>query len=1141
MEGQQDIRARLSGIPEVVALLEGIFAEAPVGFQLYTADGQCLLTNQAFRALFGSEPPPGYNVLEDEILRERGMLELMHRAFQGETVHIPPVWYDPRDLRQVRVEHGRRIAVGATAFPLFDEDKRVRLVGLIYEDVTTELLALERAEAERTRARQSERRARLLSDVSTALSGTVEPEEILAKVASLLVPELADVCTLEMVDERAQLRRLSTPPSGNSSARDALVVPIVGPTRNLGTLRLERRDGPGFSEADRQLAKECAGRIATAAHAAALFRAEQGARSEAESTEQRLRDQLEFTSTITASLAEGLYAIDREERVTFVNPAAEQMLGWTARELTGKNLHEWLRCGRSDGTPLPDEECPVGTVLRTGVPLRSEDYVLTRKDGSTLSSLCSCAPIWRDGQITGVVLAFSDISARKKAERELARLTRQQELVLEAVGEGIVGLDLEGRTTFVNPAAARMFGYRPQELIGASLHQMLHACVASAPPREHCPVESAFSDGRVHRGESEVCLKRGALPLPVEYVSAPIREHGRVVGAVVTFRDLTDRRRADRRLQFLARAGAVLTESLDYQTTLAKVAHLVLPLLGDFCAIDLLEEPGRLHRVAAAHFDPKLEQLLRVAPRFAPPLDREDLFIVRTLKTGKLQVAQAIDEAWLARHVATGPEHLKVLTPLHIRAAVAVPLVARGNTLGVISLMRCAEGRGYDDEELRLAEELARRAAQAIDNARLFREADATSARVRFLAEASKALSRSLELDETLHTAAQLAVPHMADACEVRLLSEDFEGQRAIALREPETEPDARALFDRLSRTAQAPQVGRGSTLEELSGADPELKRLLRELGVYSLLVVPLMLRGRRTGTVTWATSAASGRRYDSKDLRFAEELAYRCAFALENARLYEEATQAIRARDDFLSVASHELKTPLTPLQLQISTLERSSGQLTKDDASRRWLEEHLAMVRRQSERLTRLVNQLLDISRIVGRRVRLQLEPVNLREVVDHVVTSFDQQVQRSGSPLEVRIPPDLVGRWDRGALEQILENLLSNALKYGARQPIVVEAGASDSAATLTVIDRGIGIPPEAQERIFGRFERAVSTRHYGGLGLGLYVVRQLVEALGGTVRVDSRQGEGARFTVTLPFAGPMAGEPRAGAPEPSATLH
>nr|BDT38128.1 CHASE domain-containing protein [Myxococcus sp. MH1] len=241
-----------------------------------------------------------------------------------------------------------------------------------------------------------------------------------------------------------------------------------------------------------------------------------------------------------------------------------------------------------------------------------------------------------------------------------------------------------------------------------------------------------------------------------------------------------------------------------------------------------------------------------------------------------------------------------------------------------------------------------------------------------------------------------------------------------------------------------------------------------------------------------------------------------------EHRRLADEAQAAVRVRDEFLSVAAHELRTPLTSLKLQLQLLFRQLRQPGPLDAER--LERGVETCERQTTRLTKLVDSLLDVARLSSGRMELQLEDVELGELVRELARRFEAEAQAAGVRLEVDAPEPMTGRWDRLRLEQVLTNLMSNALKYGHGAPVDVRVRGDAELARVEVQDRGIGIAPEDAARVFDRFERAVSSRHYGGLGLGLFITRQLVEAHGGRILLESRPGEGSTFIVHLPRAGP-----------------
>jgi signal transduction histidine kinase len=280
-------------------------------------------------------------------------------------------------------------------------------------------------------------------------------------------------------------------------------------------------------------------------------------------------------------------------------------------------------------------------------------------------------------------------------------------------------------------------------------------------------------------------------------------------------------------------------------------------------------------------------------------------------------------------------------------------------------------------------------------------------------------------------------------------------------------------------------------------------------------MAMPLVARGRLLGAI--AFGAGAGRRFGYDDVSVARELARRAAVAIDNAQLYRKAEEAIRVRDAFLSVASHELYTPITALRLTVEHLRRKTTNAES-------LQRLSARAERQVERLTHLIDQLLSVSRIQGGHLDLRLEEVDIGDVLRDVLDRFEDLLAQSRSELSILAPSPVIGRWDRSRLDQVVSNLLSNAIKFGEGRPIRIEVDGQDDTATLVVADQGTGIPAERLPFLFRRFERAVSSDVVGGMGLGLYIVKAIVTALGGTVHLDSAPARGSTFTVKLPRSGP-----------------
>jgi signal transduction histidine kinase len=274
---------------------------------------------------------------------------------------------------------------------------------------------------------------------------------------------------------------------------------------------------------------------------------------------------------------------------------------------------------------------------------------------------------------------------------------------------------------------------------------------------------------------------------------------------------------------------------------------------------------------------------------------------------------------------------------------------------------------------------------------------------------------------------------------------------------------------------------------------------------------VPLLMKGQLVGAIT--LSAAPHRQYAAPDLDLAEELARRAALTIDNARLYRKAQEALRARDELLSIAAHEIRGPLNSIHLAVQSIRQA--RVPANDLPRLF-----DVVERQDRRLSRFVEELLELGRIRAGQLQLDVEDVNLGDVVHEVAARLGPELARSGSALTVVEHEQVMGQWDRSRMDQVVFNLLSNAMKFGLGKPIEITVGARGDSAILFVKDHGTGIAPELRERIFEPFERGVSVRHYGGLGLGLHIVKSIVEALGGRVSVASEPGLGSTFMVELP---------------------
>ncbi len=352
----------------------------------------------------------------------------------------------------------------------------------------------------------------------------------------------------------------------------------------------------------------------------------------------------------------------------------------------------------------------------------------------------------------------------------------------------------------------------------------------------------------------------------------------------------------------LAEVGALLGDSLEYELTLTNVARLAVPELADWCSVDVLDERGLVKNIAVAHADPTRAELAQELRRLYPEDPGAGGAVHRVLRSGEPELHPEIPEAMLVE-AARDHEELELLRAVGMRSAMIVPLLARGRTLGAITLVAAESGRPFDEDDFELAKQLAGRCAVALDNACLYREARDAESQFALLAEVGALLDSSLDYERTLREVVRVAVPRLADWCALHLLEEGSIKLAAVAHSDPTKEQIAWELERGHPLESEVPvgpatvmATGRPELLSEIPASvleavaqDADHLRILRALGFRSAMVVPLQTGGRICGTLSFA-GAESGRRYDERSLAIAQELARRCTLAIENARLYREA-----------------------------------------------------------------------------------------------------------------------------------------------------------------------------------------------------------------------------------------------------------
>lgn len=417
------------------------------------------------------------------------------------------------------------------------------------------------------------------------------------------------------------------------------------------------------------------------------------------------------------------------------------------------------------------------------------------------------------------------------------------------------------------------------------------------------------------------------------------------------------------------------------------------------------------------------------------------------------------------------------------------------------------------------------------------RERERAEAAVRssaFLAQASAILASSLDYETTLASVSRLAVPEVADWCAVHVIDKDGSIQPlAVAHVDPSKVEMARELQRRYPidpkeerGVTKAVRTGRSELFSDITdevlveaARDDEQLRAMRELRIRSAMVVPMVVQGRALGAITFI-AAESGRRYGQEDLSLAEDLAHRAALAVDNARLYQDAQEANRVKDEFLATLSHELRTPLTAVIGWTQLL--TTGHLDQAATARA-----LQTIHRNARAQSQIIEDILDVSRIISGKLRIDPRPVEIVPVIEAAMDAVRPAASAKAIQLQPTFAADVnLVPCDPHRMQQVVWNLISNAVKFtppGGR--VSIQLGRSGADAQIIVSDTGPGVAPEFLPYVFDRFRQAdgSTTRMHGGLGLGLAIVRHLVELHGGTVKAESAgAGRGASFTVNLPLS-------------------
>ncbi len=760
---------------------------------------------------------------------------------------------------------------------------------------------------------------------------------------------------------------------------------------------------------------------------------------------------------------------------------------------------------------------------------------------------------------------------RAETEAALAttRLRESEEryrLVLEGSNDGIWDWDLVTHEIYCNDRIYEITGLSAAQLSASYdlFCQLLHPedrfrisqAVANHLQDQHVELEVEFR--LLHTsGEYRYCIARG---------KAWRDEQGRPFRMSGIVSDITERKRAEESLRFLAEASAILSASLDYEKTLENLAKLAVPFLADLCIVDIVEN-GTVRRMGVAHADPKREEQARQLHKLYPLDLNSSHPAIKVLRTGIAAVAREVSDEELgsATHDA---QHLQIIRDIGIKSYAIVPLLVRGKALGTISLVSTKDERRYGPADLALAEELARRAVLSIEKGQLYRETQEASENLR---QAILILGEQQQQLRTLQQLTNLLNQRLTDLPGllremVRSVAQAIPGAQFcfIMLNNPQCNrlvltvtagigTEKLRLEDAFSpKNGLLSEVFSTGVSQLIQGSDCKLEQLEESPAAIYAVAIDSVEAGR-LGVLAignWEDKNA----FDEEDRNLLVAVGEQAAIAIDNARMIKaleeqearledqnemlaaqnqeleiqrqqvqlqnlQLMEAARLKSQFLATMSHELRTPMNAvIGFSQLLLRQRQDSLTPQQG------DMLQRILNNGKHLLALINEILDLSKIEAGRLELKLEAFNLERLVRATTDELRSLADEKHLALHVYtdLPnPNVIN--DSVRLRQILSNLLSNAIKFTESGSVQVEVKEiSTDRLLLAVKDTGIGIAQDELEHIFEEFRQIdqTTTRKYSGTGLGLAITKSLVQLMQGTITVESQVSQGSTFYIELP---------------------
>lgn len=769
----------------------------------------------------------------------------------------------------------------------------------------------------------------------------------------------------------------------------------------------------------------------------------------------------EYLNLLLENSNEGILACDNDFNITFRNSRLIEIHSYPP-DLPPHLWSEYMQMMEADGvTPTPLHDIPIMKALR-GLTVKDQYHVLNRKGQNSILVKYAARPLLdNEGKQIGAILSAEDCDDMVKSVIRFQAIFEQSPLSIQI-------LDKTGRTVLINPAFQKLWGISDEFIRDYILekYNILEDEVLINSGRIE-PIKKVF------QGESvtipDFLYDPSSINLPgrarwTRGLGFPLKDSaGEIQEVVLIHQDITDQRNSD------------------------------------------VERDKLLSQ---------LEAILRQLPAGLMATDKKG-----TISLFNDQMRKLIGEPSKAMEVFKDPI-LKSLNGEFIKSDEFK--INRAD--GAMNIVSTTSGPIYDAE--------GNISSSILISTDITQEKRVETNQM-FLAGVKSILLSIIDYDQILDKVAASAIPYLADGCMVDIL----EGDQIKRIVTKHRDPYIQGLMEELQQTfpprmdspqptAKAVRSGRAelmkivdlNTIREHTFNDAHAT-LIRKIGIKSHISVPLQIRGKVIGALNLFISE-NRPVYDEKDFSVILELGRHASVAIDNAKLYKDAKSAVQLRDDFISIASHELRTPITSLNLQIEVLNNLMESLPEDQETVKLMQKFFGNTKNQLKRLTRLVDDMLDISRISTGKLTLNLHRVNMTTLIANVLERFKDQLKASDISYEFFHHSETYLICDAEKIDQVITNFMTNAIRYGQRSPVHITLEETENSVIIQFKDHGRGISVNDQQRIFKRFERAHTDEDVNGLGLGLYINKQIIEEHQGKITLVSELGLGSNFIVEIP---------------------